>query len=445
MKKALIIFLVLFSAILCPLSAMAAPHIVIDGRTIMGLPPVVVQSGSALVPMRGVFEHLGARVEWDGTDQSITAVGNGNRIVMTIGQTTAWLNGNAVTLSAPPQVTNGVTMVPLRVVGQALGANVKWDSKAQLIDITGPYNQKLTIKDSTFEQVFDSPYQWSGMFGQLTSIGGYLIIGSTNNELPKLGIVSQPPNTGILMLKINRSGELEWKKKYGDSGWNLARGLKTTGDGGFALAAYVPATQVAHQRAVIKFNKTGDQEWISVYDPSIIDIRQVAHTWDRGYITTAITQHNNPYVQKLDEKGRVQWNLTLDSKLSEESHLLYINQAEDSSYRLLFTRTDDVSIQTIDANGKARDEKNFSLQDILLAGASTTSDDGYILNGTIKQQDHSKGQPVILKVDSAGLSGNRFWTRRMTLSCQSVKHLMEDILRRAACSPLDRIRPADCS
>jgi|GEM_PF-1962180 len=417
MKRILIAFLSLVITILCPLSAMAAPHIVIDGRTIMGLPPVVVQSGSPLVPMRGVCEHLGARVEWDGSDQSITAVGNGNRIVITIGQTTAWLNGNAVTLSAPPQVTNGVTMVPLRVVGEALGANVKWDSKTKSVTINNSRNQRLSLKDSTFEESFESPNRWSGQFGQQTSDGGYLIVGSTNNELYNPGERSHPPNTGILIWKMNRSGEFEWKMKYGDSGWNLARDLKTTGDGGFVLAAYVPATQVAHQRAVIKFNKTGDQEWISVLDTSIIDIKQIEITRDGGYIITGITLHNNPYIDKLDSKGKAKWDLTLDASLPEYDRLMDLNETSDGSFRFLFnetlfgqgqfisghyTQAHDIAIQSIDAYGKVLDKKSFNYPpDVYTTGVISTSDGGYILQGSVDEKNN-KGQAVILKTDNEG-------------------------------------------
>jgi len=402
MNKIYIAILGLLIAILCPLCALAAaPNIVIDGRTITGLPPVVVQNGSPLVPTRGVFEHLGAQLAWDGNDQSITAVGNGNRVVMTIGQTTAWLNGKPVTLSAPPQFINGVTMVPLRLAGEALGANVKWDSKTQIVTIKSSRNQRLALKDSTFEASFESPNMWNGQFGRPTSDGGYLIIGSTCNEIPKPGELSHPPNTGILIWKMNRSGGFEWKKKYGDSGWNLARDLKTTADGGFVLAGYVPGTQVDHQRAVIKFNKTGDQEWISMSDPSIVDICQIEIARDGGYIITGITLHNNPYVRKLDSKGKVKWELTLDANLAEHNKLMHINQTPAGSFRLLFAQANDIAIQPIDAAGKALDKKTFTLQDVFPSGAASTSDGGYILIGSVDEKNN-KGQPVILKTDSEG-------------------------------------------
>jgi len=400
-KKLFIVIFSLVIGIVCPLSAMAAPHIVIDGRTIVGLPPVVIQDGSALVPMRAIFSHLGAKVEWDSKDQTITAIGNGNRLVMAIGQTTANLNGKTVTLSVSPQIINGVALVPLRVVAEAMNTNVRWDSKSELVDIKSSKINKSSLQKNTFEVSFDSPKLWSGQFGEQTSDGGYLVIGSTNNVIPKLGDLSQKANTGILMWKMKSSGGFEWQKQYGNSGWNFACGLKSTSDGGFVLIAYVPGTQDRHRCAAIKFNKTGQQEWISVCDPSIIDIRHIDVTGDGGYIITAVTEKNHPYVQKLDGKGQAQWDLTLDASSSETIPLLHISQAADGSYRLLFAPNDVASIITIDANGKVKGEQDLSLQGIVADGAKSTSDGGYILSGTVKQSDRD-GQAIILKIDSAG-------------------------------------------
>jgi len=93
-------------------------------------------NGRVLVPLRGVFEQLGASVDWNSNSQTVTADGHGRHVELQIGSFDASVNGHAVTLDVPPQVTDGTTMVPLRFLGQALGAKVDWQPQNELVAIT---------------------------------------------------------------------------------------------------------------------------------------------------------------------------------------------------------------------------------------------------------------------------------------------------------------------
>ena len=99
--------------------------------------PMVV-NGRTLVPMRTIFEALGTSVEWDGATQTVTATRNRDDTVikLTIGNTTAEINGQAVTIDQPAIVVDGSTLVPLRFVGEALGVTVDWDAAARSVIIT---------------------------------------------------------------------------------------------------------------------------------------------------------------------------------------------------------------------------------------------------------------------------------------------------------------------
>lgn len=63
-------------------------------------------------------------------------VASGLSVVLTLGSTAATINGAAVTLDTPAQIVGGATMVPLRFVATALGAEIKFDSGPQLITTT---------------------------------------------------------------------------------------------------------------------------------------------------------------------------------------------------------------------------------------------------------------------------------------------------------------------
>ncbi len=112
------------------------PSVMLNGGLMQTSVPPIISGGSTLVPMRAIFQALGANVKWDGLTQGITAHRGTTDISMQIGNRTALVNGQEVTLNQPPQLYNGSTMVPLRFVSEAMGAHVKWDGPDQQVIIT---------------------------------------------------------------------------------------------------------------------------------------------------------------------------------------------------------------------------------------------------------------------------------------------------------------------
>ncbi len=97
--------------------------------------PVIINSRT-LVPMRGIFESLGADISWDGETKTVRAFGvNGTVITHIIGEASAIVNGEFVTLDTPSQIINGRTMVPVRFVSEALGETVNWDGDTKTVII----------------------------------------------------------------------------------------------------------------------------------------------------------------------------------------------------------------------------------------------------------------------------------------------------------------------
>ncbi|MEG6615417.1 stalk domain-containing protein [Peptococcaceae bacterium 1198_IL3148] len=102
------------------------------------------ENGTTLVPLRAIFQSLGAEVNWDGPTQTVNAVKGQTTIKLQIGSKTAYKNGQAVALQVPGKVVNGNTMVPLRFVSESLGANVVWDGASQTITITSTGTAPIT-------------------------------------------------------------------------------------------------------------------------------------------------------------------------------------------------------------------------------------------------------------------------------------------------------------
>ncbi|MEG6615159.1 phosphodiester glycosidase family protein [Peptococcaceae bacterium 1198_IL3148] len=106
--------------------------------------PPVLDNGRTLVPLRKIFETLGAEVEY--VDGVVTAKSNTATITLTIDQREAMINDQVLVLDVPAKVVDGRTMVPLRFVGEAMGANVKWeaDTKTVYIDNRGEAEANAT-------------------------------------------------------------------------------------------------------------------------------------------------------------------------------------------------------------------------------------------------------------------------------------------------------------
>jgi hypothetical protein len=92
--------------------------------------------GRVLVPLRGVFEQLGAFVEWHPETRTVTATKTDTDLRLRIGDRTAWVNGEGQTLDVPATLIAGRTMVPLRFLSEALGAQVQWVDNERLVMIT---------------------------------------------------------------------------------------------------------------------------------------------------------------------------------------------------------------------------------------------------------------------------------------------------------------------
>jgi hypothetical protein len=97
--------------------------------------PMMVAS-HILVPMRGVFEELGAKLKWDPAMQTVTADRGEHNVVITIGRNVAEVDGAAVPLDQPAITVHGRTMVPLRFLGTSLGVDVDWHAADRTVALT---------------------------------------------------------------------------------------------------------------------------------------------------------------------------------------------------------------------------------------------------------------------------------------------------------------------
>lgn len=126
--------------------------IVINGEKKVFDQMPILKNGRVLVPMRGIFEALGAAVDYDDETGTVTGRRGRTKVVLTADSTAATVNGEAVTLDVPATVVDSRTLVPIRFIGQALGKDVDWDEKTNTVSITDQIKPGMAELKSTFHR-----------------------------------------------------------------------------------------------------------------------------------------------------------------------------------------------------------------------------------------------------------------------------------------------------
>ena len=96
--------------------------------------PQIINSRT-MVPLRAIFEALGASVEWDDTTKTVTSKRNDTTVELTIGQNYLKKNGEQVALDVPAQVVDSRTLVPVRAIAEAFGVDVYWRDEVKTVTI----------------------------------------------------------------------------------------------------------------------------------------------------------------------------------------------------------------------------------------------------------------------------------------------------------------------
>ena len=131
MKKLLVVFvsaMALFWTILTPATAETA-KVIVNGQNVDDSFSII-QNDRLMVPLRSIFETLGAVVLYNDMEQLIMAKKGDTVIALQINNNLAAINKKTVTLDAAPILNHGQTLVPLRFVANALGAQVSWDNES---------------------------------------------------------------------------------------------------------------------------------------------------------------------------------------------------------------------------------------------------------------------------------------------------------------------------
>jgi len=181
--------------------------------------------------------------------------------------------------------------------------------------------------------------QWAKTFGgsyydgtysvQQTSDGGYIVAGGT--ESFGAGWYD------VFLLKTDTSGNLQWAKTFGGSGWDYAYSVQQTSDGGYIVAGYTWSFGAGwYDVFLLKTDASGNLQWAKTFGGSSDDAAlSVQQTSDGGYIVAGYTYSfgagsYDVFLLKTDASGNLQWAKTFGG--SSDDAALSVQQTSDGGY-----------------------------------------------------------------------------------------------------------------
>ncbi len=96
----------------------------------------VISDNRTLVPLREIFEALGATVEWDGNTKTVNSQKGNISVSLTINSDKIYVNGAEKIIDVPAKIINNKTMVPVRAVSESYNCSVVWDAASKTVVIT---------------------------------------------------------------------------------------------------------------------------------------------------------------------------------------------------------------------------------------------------------------------------------------------------------------------
>ncbi|MDO5399230.1 MAG: copper amine oxidase N-terminal domain-containing protein [bacterium] len=132
-------------------SVFAADDITVklDGKDINFDVAPIIENDRTLVPLRAIFEALGAQVEWDDTTKTVVSAKGDRSCVLQIGNANMFVSTTAdaktetvaKTLDVPAKIVEDRTLIPLRAVSEAYSCTVDWDGNTRTVTITSPKSE----------------------------------------------------------------------------------------------------------------------------------------------------------------------------------------------------------------------------------------------------------------------------------------------------------------
>ncbi len=258
-----------------------------------------------------------------------------------------------------------------------------------------------------------------------TSDGGYAIAGNT--------VSTGSGSFDFWLIKTDANGNPQWNKTYGGTGFDEAKSLIQTNEGGYAIAGSTSSYGAGNLDFwLVKTNSNGVTLWNKTYGGIGVDYAfSVIQTGDGGYALAGVLDPNVSdnrvfWLVKTDSIGKAQWNKTYDEAYNDKGAQSYTDEAHcviqtaNGGYAIAgnsvfyaggFAFLSDFWLVKTDAAGNAQWNKTYGEQgDDGVWSVVETVDGEYALAGTTDMFPYGTGNQDFWLVKTDG-SGNAKWNK----------------------------------
>ncbi|MCD7777414.1 MAG: copper amine oxidase N-terminal domain-containing protein [Clostridiales bacterium] len=109
--------------------------LIIDSEELVCEVAPQIIDGRTMVPVRAIFETVGAEVSWDGETKTVTGVKGDTTVIMTVDSRIEEINGEETEMDVAPVIIDGRTLAPARYVAEAFGCTVEWNGTTKTVSI----------------------------------------------------------------------------------------------------------------------------------------------------------------------------------------------------------------------------------------------------------------------------------------------------------------------
>ncbi|MCP4135556.1 MAG: hypothetical protein GY754_31595 [bacterium] len=262
----------------------------------------------------------------------------------------------------------------------------------------------------------DGTEEWNKTYGGIsndlffdtrqTLDGGYIAAGYTTP--------TGADNNDCWIVKLDAAGNEQWSKTYGESGYDSARSIEQTIDGGYMASGLVSVDATGLQKIwVLKLTASGNEVWTKLLGGEGNDYAlEARQAFDGGYIVGGVTYgtdiaNADGIVIKLDPQGNEVWSKQYGGEERDQLHS--IKPTFDGGYVAAGAYgqvNTDVWVLKLDYAGNiVWDQKYDRSHSDLAYSVDTTFDGGYIVAGITDPDEETRPFNFncwLLKLNSSG-------------------------------------------